>query len=206
MRLLSVNLGVERDISTKSGRTGFFKVPQDGPVDVTEIGLAGDAIVDRQNHGGPEQAVYLVSKADMAWWSERAGRLFEPGRFGENLTYDGPVTADIALGDRIELGNVLLEVTAPRTPCATFAAVMGDKTAAKAMFAWGRSGFYARVLRPGPVWVGNPMRHIPFEAPRIRVTVLHDLQLGRLPIGITREMLLETPLHLKARAALEAET
>lgn len=203
MKLVSVNLGVERAVDTKTGRTGYFKAPQTGPVEVTPMGLAGDVIIDRENHGGAEQAVYLFPLADLTWWSDRMGRSFGPGSFGENLTYDGPETSAIAIGDRIGIGEVMLEVTSPRTPCATFTAVMGDSTAAKAMYASGRCGFYCRVLRTGMVAADTTISFKPFDGQRISVTAMYQLQSGNLPPGIRREALLATPLHSEAREMLE---
>ena len=39
-----------------------------------------------------------------------------PGTFGENLTISDLETAGLAIGDRLHIGDVVLEVTAPAHP------------------------------------------------------------------------------------------
>jgi MOSC domain-containing protein YiiM len=61
--LESVNVGVSKPYVGKTGRSGIDKVPAAGLVAVTvpgwgTSGLAGDTIVDKPHHGGPDQAVY----------------------------------------------------------------------------------------------------------------------------------------------------
>ncbi len=49
-----------------------------------------------------------------------------PGTFGENLTISGLESATFNIGDMLHIGDVTLQVTAPRIPCSTFAARMND--------------------------------------------------------------------------------
>jgi MOSC domain-containing protein YiiM len=93
-RVLSVNVGQARPIASKSGMSGIDKRPIEGPVSVRApgpkgaagSGLAGDAVCDRANHGGDDQAVYAYSREDLDLWQVMLGRSFAPGSFGENLT------------------------------------------------------------------------------------------------------------------------
>src|SRR4051794_39575210 len=126
MHLLSVNVGKPQPIKAKSGMTGIYKQPQTEPVQITRLGLHGDAIVDTANHGGVDQAVYVFGRPDYRWWSEELGRELAPGTFGENLTFTELASADYNVGDRFYVGAVLLEVTSPRIPCVTLATRMGD--------------------------------------------------------------------------------
>ena len=158
MRLLSVNVGRERPIENgkASRRSGIYK----GPVEsarITTFGLAGDTISDTENHGGVDQAVYVYGVPDYEWWSEELGRELPPGTLGENLTVTDLESADAFIGDRLHLGDVILEVTAPRIPCSTLAARMEDPTFVK-RFRWAeRPGLYCRVIREGEVRVGEPV-------------------------------------------------
>ncbi|MEW6286974.1 MAG: MOSC domain-containing protein, partial [Chloroflexota bacterium] len=70
MKLLSINIGKERQQQRKDyvETTGIYKMPVEGPVEITSLGIAGDAICDTKNHGGPDQALYLYGGADYAWW------------------------------------------------------------------------------------------------------------------------------------------
>jgi len=157
MRLVSVNVGAERPIANAkpSGKTGIFKEPVDGAVGVTKLGLHGDTISDTENHGGVDQAVYVFGTPDYEWWSGELGRELAPGTFGENLTVTELRSAEALVGDRLHVGSVVLEVTAPRIPCVTLAARMGDRLFLKRFRRAERPGLYCRVLREGEVRAGD---------------------------------------------------
>ncbi|MDJ0760291.1 MAG: MOSC domain-containing protein [Woeseiaceae bacterium] len=130
------------------------KRPVSGAVRVTRNGLDGDEQADHRFHGGPDQAVYLYTVEDYAWWSEQLGRELSPGLFGENLTIEG-LPGDLFVGDRLLIGGLVLEVTGPRLPCSKFAAVMQDEGFGRTFIAAERPGAYCRVLNEGRVSVGD---------------------------------------------------
>lgn len=204
MRLISVNIGQPETIASKSGKTGIFKRPVAGPVAIGPLGLAGDAIIDKKHHGGADQAVYLYLESDYAWWSKQLGRKLDPGTFGENLTLAGLANDQLAAGDRIGIGPVLLEINSHRTPCATFSARMGDRKWAKRFHGAGRSGAYCRVLSPGAVTAGDAIDYQPFTGDRVTVAQMMALDGVR---DIDKSMLrrcLAAPIHWKMRADFEA--
>lgn len=162
MHLLSVNVGKPTPIKAKSGMTGIYKQPQSQPVEITRLGLRGDAIIDTDNHGGVDQAVYLFGRPDYKWWSAELGYELEPGTFGENLTISELASADYNIGDRFYVGAVLLEVTSPRIPCVTLATRMGDPKFVKRFARAERFGLYCRVIVPGMVQVGDPVAFAPY--------------------------------------------
>ena len=53
------------------------------------------------------------------------------------------------------MGTALLEVTAPRTPCAKFQAYWGVPQLIKRFTARGASGAYLRVVEPGEIGAGD---------------------------------------------------
>src|SRR3954464_519120 len=83
MQLISINIGRTQAIqgAKASGTTGIYKLPVD-TAQITAEGLTGDAICDRENHGGVDQAVYVYGTPDYAWWSAELGRALAPGTFG----------------------------------------------------------------------------------------------------------------------------
>jgi MOSC domain-containing protein YiiM len=175
MQLLSVNVGQKStiQIAGKSGETGIFKQPVETPVLITTFGLENDAIVDVQNHGGVDQAVYVYSDDDYRWWAETLGRTLAPGTFGENLTISDLPTADLQIGDRLRVGAALLEITAPRIPCSTLAARMGDPAFVKRFRAAERPGLYCRVIEPGRVRAGDPVTLERYGGATITVTAMY---------------------------------
>lgn len=156
MRVISVNIGCRQQIDTASGpvETGILKKPTAAAVVCDRLGIEGDAIVDTSAHGGEDQAVYLYSQEDYDWWAERLKRSLSPGLFGENLTISGADVGAWKIGDRLQINDVILEISAPRTPCFKLAAVMGGASFIRDFIEAERTGAYARVLQPGTINCG----------------------------------------------------
>ncbi len=167
--VLSVNVGRPRAVGADGGLTGIDKRPTEGPVEVRApvgkvSGLAGDAICDPHNHGGEHQAVYAYAREDLDTWERELGRDLPSGVFGENLTTRGLDLTGAHIGERWRIGDELvLQVTAPRIPCRTFAVWLDQQGWVRRFNAAVRPGAYFRVLRPGPVAAGAPVvvEHVP---------------------------------------------
>ena len=169
MKLLSVNLGTEGEVQRNNyrERTGIFKLPVDGAVQIGKLGLSGDLIVSEKHHGGPDQAVYIYGDADYDWWRNELGLNLLPGTFGENLTISGLESASFSIGDMLQVGEVTLQVTAPRIPCKTFAARMEDPQFVKKFRHAERPGLYCRVLKEGTVQEGDDVRVEKYAEPTV---------------------------------------
>ena len=159
MELVSVNRSTPVTIRFNGTNvsTGIYKMPIQGAVNVTQFGLEGDAIVDKTVHGGLDQAIYLYHKEDYDWWSALLGRKIENGTFGENFTISGSDDISWIIGDRIRIAQVILEITAPRTPCFKLGVRMGDSRFVKQFADANRPGAYARVINNGTVSVGDQL-------------------------------------------------
>ena len=205
MRLLSVNVGRASPLegAGKSGRTGIFKRPVRGPVEILSSGLAGDSISDTENHGGPDQAVYVFGAPDYAWWSEALGRELAPGTFGENLTVAGLESPRVCVGDRLGIGPVILEVTAPRIPCLTLAVRMGESAFLKRFRRAERPGVYCRVVRGGEVRAGNPVAYAPYAGERVPVLEVFRAFFDGNPDEDVLRRQLSAPIAARARVAYE---
>ncbi len=143
-------------IGQRRVQTGHFKVPLSGPVEIGEAGVPSDFIGNHKHHGGPDQAIYLFGLDDMGWWGSMLRREIAPGLFGENLTISH-WWPDPRVGDRLRCGSLLLELTGPRTPCATLEASLGVRGLSQAFVKAERCGAYARVLSPGTLHVGDTL-------------------------------------------------
>jgi len=159
MKLMSVNIGKEETLARpgKTEQTGIFKQPVSGPVQVTSLGIPGDFIGDKTNHGGPDQAIYIYGWADYEWWADYLEQEMQPGLFGENLTIEGLECAAFNIGDRLHIGEAVLEVTAPRIPCGTLAGRMNIPPFAKQFRLAERPGLYCRIIRAGTLQAGDPV-------------------------------------------------
>ncbi|MGW1836539.1 MOSC domain-containing protein [Streptomyces sp. NPDC002067] len=171
MKLLSVNVGRPRPNPWKGkqgtgGRTGIDKRPVEGPVAVAapvhegtgEVGLAGDRAYDVAHHGGADQAVYAYAREDLDGWQRELGVPLANGAFGENLTTCGIDVNGAVIGERWRVGaEVVLEVSCPRLPCATFQGWMGRNGWNREFTRAGLPGAYLRVITPGEIRAGDPV-------------------------------------------------
>lgn len=163
MRIESVNVSEIRTVghAGRSVRTGIFKRPVEGRVAVGTLNLDGDDQADRRHHGGEHKAVYAFSVAERAWWSERLRRTdIGPGFFGENLSIDGLDETTLGIGDRLEAGSCLFEITQPRVPCFKFGIAAGRDDGPDAFLSRTRPGVYLRVIREGSVGAGDVVERL----------------------------------------------
>ena len=205
MKIISVNIGTAQKLPGKtSGKSGIFKSPVEGPVMVDAEGLVGDAIINRKHHGGVDQAIYIEGSSDLAWWSAELGYPVAPGLFGENLIMEGLDNQSIAVGDRFQCGNVVLEVTSARLPCSTFAARMEDKFFVKRYTQANRPGAYCRVLVGGTIQSGMDVTYTPYTGERISMMELMATYKTKLSPEV-RQRYLSAPIHYKLRDEIKEQ-
>jgi MOSC domain-containing protein YiiM len=131
---------------------------------ITPLGIEGDAQAHPLIHGGPNKAILIIA-AEVIEGLKARGYPIYFGALGENLTTRGIAVRDLRLGDRVRAGGAILELTQPRGPC-TALDIYGDtlkhelydkqvKARDPNSPRWGMSGFYARVVQPGPVGPGD---------------------------------------------------
>jgi MOSC domain-containing protein YiiM len=162
-----------------TGVTAIDKRAATGPVKVHPLGITGDIQASRKHHGGPSKAVYAYSQEDADFWSAELGRDMEPGKFGENLRVAGIEATHAVIGERWRIGDVLLEVTEPRTPCVNFARYLNEPNWVKRFAGEGRIGTYLRVVKGGQIEAGNAVvvEHRPE----------HGVTVGQLFAGLSAE-------------------
>ena len=128
--------------------------------EVTPEGIRGDSWAHPQIHGGPNQAILLITSEGIEELIAQ-GYPLHAGALGENFTVAGLDRRQMRIGQRYRVGEVLIELTKMRAPCATLSVYgpsigqavydrqvkAGDASSPR----WGLGGFYARVLRGGVV-------------------------------------------------------
>jgi len=165
MQIISVNVGLPRDVDWKGKRvsTGIFKQPVAGRVIARTLNLDGDRQADLSVHGGPDKAVYAYAIEETRLWEEELGRELGPGAFGENLTLDGIEMGSLAAGDRLAIGDALvIEITKHAQPCQTIAHWFKRRRIARisATIHPEDARWYARVVREGRVREGDPVQRV----------------------------------------------
>jgi MOSC domain-containing protein YiiM len=141
------------------GVTAIDKRPVEGPVAIRTLGVRGDVQASRAHHGGVDKAVYAFADEDAAHFTGVLSRDVAPGSFGENLRTSGLDVTGAVIGERWAVGErVVLEVTMPRTPCATFARRLGERGWVRRFQQEGRPGAYLSVVTTGDVAAGDELR------------------------------------------------
>ena len=162
-KVLSVNVTAivhEGAWTGSEGRTGIDKRPTESAVRFENDGVAGDVVVDRKHHGGYDKAVYAYSREDSDWWEKEIGRPISNGAFGENLTTQGIDVNQAVIGERWQVGSVILEVSEPRIPCRVFAGFWDRPTLIKDFTAALKSGAYLRIIKEGEISANDEIKVI----------------------------------------------
>lgn len=131
------------------------------------LGLEGDAQRDTRHHGGPRQALLLVSLEDVECLQQQRFPV-GAGSLGENLTVRGIDFRALRPGMRFRAGDAVIELTKLRSPCANLDVYNGSgariqlelfdslcKAGDASSPRWGRGGFYAAVLQSGLIRTGD---------------------------------------------------
>lgn len=206
MHLESINIGQIETISRaqQSHTTGICKYAVKGGVYLDEAGLRGDAVVDQLHHGGVDQAVYAYSADDYDWWTRAMGLKVAAGLFGDNLTIRG-LPSDMNVGDRLLIGEVVLEATAPRIPCGTIATRMQDPEFGIAFRQAERPGIYFRVLSGGEVFAGDSVTLVVNDSSDVSILELFRFYYALRHDKATLRRFLKAPLAIRFRAKVEAK-
>ncbi|HBF32419.1 MOSC domain-containing protein [Rhizobium sp.] len=202
MKITAICLGQPQKLAGKSYKTGIFKTAVSGPVMVDAQGLVGDAILNRKHHGGLDQAIYLEGSVTLDWWQTQLCAPLEPGTFGENLVVEGLDNRDLAVGDHVQIGDVVLEVSGPRIPCPTFSTAMQDATFAKRYIKAANPGAYCRVLHGGWLQAGADVTWRPYSQYRILLKDMIGISFKVLPED-QRRRYLTAPIAERIRAQVQ---
>lgn len=117
---------------------------------LSALGFEGDEQADLKNHGGVDKAVFLLPIKHYELFG-----VAEPfGFLGENLSIDGLDETQVCVGDELAIGEVVLEVTQPRSPCWKLDQ-LGQTGLLNRYAQSGMVGFYCRVLQAGKVSRGD---------------------------------------------------
>jgi MOSC domain-containing protein YiiM len=180
VKVVSLNVGLPR--AQHYGRDVVWTAGAKGPVSEAVLrfhGFEGDEQADRRNHGGVDKAVCVYPFDHYAYWETLFGRPLEPASFSENLTVSGAVENEVCIGDVFGVGEAVVQVSQPRTPCGKLAGKNRQRMLVRWVAQTGYTGFYMRVLSEGPVGNGDAFEPIERHPERIPVSAVIDVAFGR---------------------------
>jgi MOSC domain-containing protein YiiM len=163
MKLKSINVSLPKEIvfNNEKMQTGIFKKPVSGSVAITQFNVTGDQQVDLKNHGGEHKAVYGFSANHYEYWKSALNNPnLSYGQFGENLSITDLDEAVLCIGDQLQIGDCILEITQPRVPCFKLGIAMNLRTMPKLFIKHAATGIYFRIIQPGIITTGQNIEHI----------------------------------------------
>jgi MOSC domain-containing protein YiiM len=173
MKILSVNAGQPQELkfNGQAQVSGFIKTPIEGKVRISTNSVGDDVRIEAV-HATPETAVYAYPfDAYKNWYAQIDFLAGDRGIFGENLTLDQIDESKIFVGDIFQIGEVKLQATLPRIPCASLNLRFQNKNALKVFTKLRRPGVYFRVLQEGYVQAGDAF--LPSGSPeQIKVSMM----------------------------------
>jgi len=117
---------------------------------VSTDGVQGDWQKNRKYHGGPNRAICLYSE-ELYQSLRDAGVNVNNGDVGENFTTRGINLQHLKKGDRLKVGECIIELTDIRVPCHQLRKWDADLPE----LIVGRSGWVAKVVKEGMVKQGD---------------------------------------------------
>ena len=138
-------------------QTAFYKDPVTEEIFLDKTNLDGDQQADLRHHGGPEKAVCVYPFEHYDYWDRELSLDLGPAAFGENFTINGLTEEEVCIGDRYDVGEAIVEITQPRSPCWKLARRWGIHDLALRFEETGYTGWYLRVHETGMVAPGQSM-------------------------------------------------
>lgn len=152
-KVVSINAGQPAPLETgrRTVLSAIRKAPLTGRVRVGKLGIEVDVQADRSVHGGVDKALCFYPAEHLAQWTLELDlpSPLAPGEFGENVTVAGLFEDTVYIGDVLRLGDAIVEVSQPRSPCFRLAALHQRPNLVRQVVENLRTGWFARVLEPG---------------------------------------------------------
>ncbi len=141
-------------INVSSGGVPKSKVES---ADIMKKGVEGDFNRFRDGRGGNTDRAVCIFSLELIQRLKDEGHPIEIGSTGENLTIRGVEWESLSEGTRLEIGDVVLELSEPCAPCSkigeSFIGRRFDRVDHDQEYGWSR--WLARVLREGRVTIGD---------------------------------------------------
>jgi MOSC domain-containing protein YiiM/ferredoxin-NADP reductase len=178
-------------------QSAIFKTPLSGQIEITRDGIKTDEHA-YPAHGGVDKALlHYCTKHYDEWKKELPASepLFKPGGFGENLFSAEVSERNLCIGDRIAIGEVIVEVSEPRAPCAKLNHRFEVKDMAKRSQTLLRTGWLYRIIKPGTVQAGDMIRLVERPFPDWTVArVMYYLFINTKDVAMMKEIVDLPPL------------
>ncbi|MBU2980121.1 MOSC domain-containing protein [Alteromonas sp. C1M14] len=165
------------------GPRGAPSAIQKASVALLTVGFDGtkeDEQGNKKLHGGAEKVLHQFSHQGYTRLREGFDEHdFPLGSIGENMLVPGMNDENVFIGDVYRVGEVTLQVSAPRAPCNKISHRYGIKNLDRFVGANGITGWYYRVIETGVIHGNDPVtllsRHDKTVSVAALMRAVHDL-------------------------------
>jgi MOSC domain-containing protein YiiM len=178
-KILSLNISAPAKMvwGDKSIQSSMIKKPVAGPLVIHPTSIEGDSFASPKFHGTPDSVLYAFGiPSALEFVKLMGGENYEHGYLGENLTLDEFDETQISVGDIFEIGEVRVQATYPRIPCAKINYRTQREDGMELLQQAGRSGVYFRILKPGKLYKTDVVKRV--EKAKVPFLISEVYQLG----------------------------
>ncbi|MBF7074142.1 MOSC domain-containing protein [Glaciecola sp. MH2013] len=160
MFIESLFAGKPQPFGPRKSPSSIIKSPH-SMLTIVEDGAIEDEQGNKKLHGGPEMALHQYSQQDYLALQHAFPEIREqlvPGSIGENISAPEMNNDNVFIGDTYEIGDVVLQVNSPRSPCVKINQRFGVKNIDTYIGKHGLTGWYFRVIESGTIKVNDPIK------------------------------------------------
>ncbi|WP_314878431.1 MOSC domain-containing protein [Haemophilus parahaemolyticus] len=178
--VLAMKIGLVEKVTFSDGTTlesAIRKQPVEQIV-VNKMGAEGNDVGLKAHHGGVDKALFFMSDKTFEYLTSLIGKDFDwQGRaiYGENFIVSGLDEYNVCVGDRYQIGEVIVEVSQPRKPCERLSLNSEHSETQEIVREKGLTGWYVRVLQTGVCKKGDKIHRLQQPYPKLNIMHLNQL-------------------------------
>jgi MOSC domain-containing protein YiiM/ferredoxin-NADP reductase len=188
-------------------QSAIFKTPLSGRIEITKDGIKSDEHA-YEGHISPDKALlHYCTKHYDDWKKElpASEAHFKPGAFGENMYNEEVNEKTVCIGDRIAIGDIIVEVSEPRGPCAKLNHRFEVRDMAKRTQTLLRTGWLYRIIKPGFVQSGDVIRLLERPYPQWTVArIMYYLFIDTKDVEMMKQIVEIPPLGFEVKDKFKA--
>ncbi|MDG6894194.1 MOSC domain-containing protein [Volucribacter amazonae] len=175
-QILVIKIGKVQTLTFADGsvyETAIRKQPVSQVV-INELGAEGNEVALTKHHGGVDKALLFMADRSFTQLNQLLAENFSYDNtaiYGENFVVSDLNEDNVCVGDRFQIGDVVLEVSQPRKPCERLSKNTNNEETQRTVFNSGLTGWYVRVIQTGLIRQGDEV--ILLDRPYPALTIRH---------------------------------
>lgn len=179
-QVLALKIGLVEHLTFFDGTTlesAIRKQPVN-EITVHKLGAEGNDVGLKAHHGGVDKALFFMSEKTFVKLTALIGKDFDwqdTAVYGENFVVSELNENNVCVGDRYQIGSVIVEVSQPRKPCERLSLNSEHTDTQKIVREQGLTGWYVRVIQAGSCKKGDHIHLLQRPFPTLNIMHLNQL-------------------------------